>query len=491
MGYLVLEGCVPDAKHSLMARALRGATVVTACLWGAVPLAAQDMRALVIGTPGANATTAFADAYHAANALRASGVTETLLIRDAPLSDLEATFEAMRGPGQILIYYAGSLGASGEAPTLRARGGASGPSLTLDGIARDLAGEAQVILLVENCAHRATLPTGRVENVPEGISLALTVPDALPCPEQGARLSDRLIEGLSDDAALFDLGVLLDGFWVGPAPMDVTWQSVPPDPEPATDDSPIISLLPAEPALNAETVAPVRESASPDVVHAAAQSAPARGAGSQVLVFAPTPDTQLAARPAAAGLPEPSVIVGLIPEPTEASFSPADETADEITSNEITYDDIDARRQLRAEDPVLFETLVASGAFDPPAPLLARALQEELARMGCYTAGIDGIWGNGSRNSVRRYFDELDGASAETLEPEPSLFRQIIRQDEITCPVVAAATPRPAPAVRRSSPARSAPAARSQPAPRAAQPAPQQPATNRPAIGGATMGVFR
>src|SRR6056297_3165166 len=190
MGYLVLEGCVPDAKHSLMARALRGATVVTACLWGTVPLAAQDMRALVIGTPGANATTAFADAYHAANALRASGVTETLLIRAAPVSDLEATFEAMRGPGQILIYYAGSLGASGEAPTLRARGGSSSPLLALNSIARDLGVEAQVILLVENCAHRATEPTGTVETVSDGLSLALTAAVGQPCPEMGARLSD-------------------------------------------------------------------------------------------------------------------------------------------------------------------------------------------------------------------------------------------------------------------------------------------------------------
>lgn len=482
---------MPNAKHSLIACAAKGAVVVGACLLGTVPLAAQDMRALVIGTPGANATTAFADAYHAANALRASGVTETLLVRDAPVSDLEATFEAMRGPGRVLIFYAGSLGAPDEAPRLHARGGSSSPLLALDSIARDLGVEAQVIVLLENCAHRATEPTGTVETVSDGLSLALTAAVGQPCPEMGARLSDRLIDGLTDDGASTDLGTLLDGFWLGPAPVGGTWQGASPEPAPSGDNSPIISLLPAEPALNAETVAPVRENASPEVVRAVAQTAPERGTGSQVLVFAPTPDTQLAARPAAAGLPEPSVIVGLIPDVTEASFSPADETPGEVTSNEITYDDIDARRQLRAEDPALFETLVASGAFDPPGPLLARALQEELARMGCYTAGIDGVWGNGSRDSVRRYFNAVDGASAETLDPEPGLFRQIIRQDDITCPVVAAASPSPTPAVRRSSPARSAPAARSQPAPRAPQPAQQQPATNRPAIGGTTMGVFR
>ncbi|MEQ8917016.1 MAG: hypothetical protein RID11_09925 [Roseovarius sp.] len=475
----------------MIARVAQGIAVAGACLWGTVPLAAQDMRALVIGTPGANATTAFADAYHAANALRASGLTETLLLRDAPLSDLEATFEAMRGPGRVLIYYAGSLGAPDEAPRLRSSGGSSSPSLALDGIARDIGDEAQVIVLLENCAHRVTDPTGTVETVPDGLSLALTAVAGQPCPEAGARLSDRLIAGLADDGASTDLKALLDGFWVGPAPEDATWHGAPPEPAPSADNSPIISLLPAEPALNAETVAPVRENSSPEVVRNVAQTAPARRSSNQVLVFAPTPDTQLAARAVAAGLPEPSVIVGLIPDQTEASFSPADETPGEITSNEITYDDIDARRQLRAEDPALFETLVASGAFDPPGPLLARALQEELARMGCYTAGIDGVWGNGSRNSVRRYFDEIDGASAETLEPEPGLFRQIIRQDDIACPVVAAASPSPAPAARRSSPARSAPAARSQPAPRAAQPAPQQPATNSPAIGGTTMGVFR
>jgi len=152
-------------------------------------------------------------------------------------------------------------------------------------------------------------------------------------------------------------------------------------------------------------------------------------------VFLPPAAQQQAALPQAEGLPEPSIIVGFVEGVTEASFDTLEEDAGgDVAGTEIAYDNLEARRSLRDESPDLFETLVAGGAFDPPEALLETALQTELARMGCYTAGIDGVWGGGSRASVERYFTEVDGVTAETLEPTVGLFRQIIRQDEIECP---------------------------------------------------------
>jgi hypothetical protein len=205
------------------------------------------------------------------------------------------------------------------------------------------------------------------------------------------------------------------------------------------------------------------------------------------VVFFPAP-AQIAALPQAEGLPEPSIIVGLFDGLTNAAFNRAAEPG-EVSSSEISYDNLVARRNLRAEDPDLFESLIVGGAFDPPEQLLGRALQSELARMGCYNAGIDGVWGGGSRSSVERYFAEIPGEIAETLEPTFGLFRQIIRKDDVVCaaPVAVAAPVRTAPA--RTTTTRR-PAATQQAAPTRRAPAAAAPSTPQIKPGG-TMGVFR
>ena len=173
----------------------------------------------------------------------------------------------------------------------------------------------------------------------------------------------------------------------------------------------------------------------------------------------------LATRP---GYPQPSIIVGIIRDPTPVAFEQveepeliavgaeeADTVEDEAVelevaeaevlegdgsvevvgaSGEISYDNLEARRALRDGDPELFATLIEAGAFDPPEAILAQAIQTEMKRMGCYPSVVDNIWGNGSRRSVTRYFDEIDGVEPETLEPTVELFRQIIVQDDVECP---------------------------------------------------------
>ncbi len=138
----------------------------------------------------------------------------------------------------------------------------------------------------------------------------------------------------------------------------------------------------------------------------------------------PAPRTPRAV-PGTGGLPQPSIILGGF-VPTLAGFEvPAAGTQD--------YTDLAARRALRSTDPVAFENAVTSGAYDPPQPELARAMQTELSRMNCYTGGIDGQWGKGSRTAVQRYYQVLNVA-APSLDPTQDVFRQLLLKDEVSCP---------------------------------------------------------
>jgi hypothetical protein len=211
------------------------------------------------------------------------------------------------------------------------------------------------------------------------------------------------------------------------------------------------------------------------------------------LIFAAPAAAQLAAVPRAAGLPEPSIIVGLIEASAPVSFERVPEAAD-VGSNEITYDNLAARTSLRRQDISLFSSLVDSGAFDPPPELLARALQTELARMGCYTAGIDGNWGRGSVGAVDRYFAQRSEDSPVTRNAEVALFRQIISFEDVACPPPEVAVSVPRTPRSTQTPNRTRETAAPQPrnvSPRAADttpapktpPKPAAPLTQRPVFG--------
>ena len=137
-------------------------------------------------------------------------------------------------------------------------------------------------------------------------------------------------------------------------------------------------------------------------------------------------------QPTKAGLPKPSIIVGDI-KSANASFN-ATEIGGALSGTEIGGTGFKARQKLRKEDPEMFEKLLIGGAFDPLPEMLPAAIQTELARMGCYASRVDGIWGNGSRAAVDRYYKRL-GTDAPTRKPEISLFHQIVRKDSVVCPV--------------------------------------------------------
>jgi hypothetical protein len=139
-------------------------------------------------------------------------------------------------------------------------------------------------------------------------------------------------------------------------------------------------------------------------------------------------------------LPEPSIILGRL-DPIEASFGTAPEGIGGV-GTALSYDDVETRRAFRESDPELFASLVVSGAFDPPATELIRALQSELQRMNCYTRGVDGRWGSGSAAGAALYW-QTRGAPGPT-EPTLDLFREIMLEDSVACPIVAAPQrPRP------------------------------------------------
>jgi hypothetical protein len=96
---------------------------------------------------------------------------------------------------------------------------------------------------------------------------------------------------------------------------------------------------------------------------------------------------------------------------------------------------------------------------------LAAAVQTELARLGCYRARVDGLWGPQSSRALMRFLVEKD-LPAESLDPTEAAWRAARAQETVICeappPVVAA----------RATPSRPAAAATPQPtAPRQAAPA--------------------
>ena len=112
---------------------------------------------------------------------------------------------------------------------------------------------------------------------------------------------------------------------------------------------------------------------------------------------------------------------------------------------------------------------------EPDEPLidqqeLARSIQGDLARLGCYRMSVDGVWGPGSRNSLAQFYREK-GETASSLEPSTDVLAML--QDESGTVCEAPKTPKKpqiaAPPQKKKSPARAK-----------APPAPQRPTASAP-----------
>ena len=445
--------------------ALVAAGALSGLLCGAGAAQARGWQALVVGAPGPGAEGAFAAAYHVDDALREGGATDTTLLRDVGAGEVEAAAEALAGAPQVLIYLAGTWTAEGRL-SMRAR--ALDPAALLSDLAAT--GTQSVVLLVEDCAGAGGAVPFTPPVAPPGLTLFIAA-SAGPeghCPAPTDILSARLTGPGARAGALSDL---LGGLWQSgqsDAPAALFAAAMPaPAPQ-----APVVTVT-ASPADLVRITPVIAAPLAPGKAIAPTLASPEE-ASDPVLIFAPATQSRLVALPRAAGLPRPSIIVGLIDPPAQTGQSA------------LRFDDLATREKLRSEDPQRFAQLVSTGALDPPADQLGRALQEELARMGCYTTTIDGVWGGGSRAAVERYFAERPGVQAVGFDPDPALFRQIIAAADVSCPAPRVATtvkPRvtPAPAqTRTNAPARVTPAAPAKPA-----------APTRKIQSGTALGVFR
>ena len=436
---------------------------------------ANDWQGLVIGDTGGGAAQAFADAYYASAAMKAWTAQAPVLLRNADHSSTVAALQDLTGSKQVVLYFAGPVQDDGQMLT-------DGQALALQEELAALtdAGLTHLLLLVENCT-RYDSTAFPLPDLPEQPGLALAVvssaAEGKQCPTAGSRLSDDLKRaakagGASPAEVLqshLDAGILeeLHGLGVVSAQKEPAAQAVKPVRQAQPAD--VVQLIPAR--TQAPAVVPVRTLAPADGQVGSFQQ-------DQVALFLPQPSARIAAQPQPAGLPEPSIIIGVIREEDAASFP----NAQNAPGSDIAYDDLEGRRRLRLSDPDLFGSLVAAGGFDPPSELLAQSLQTELARMGCYTSRIDGDWGPGSQAAARRYFQARgDGQSPPLQQASAELFRLVIGQDDVTCARPVAAAPTSNRNTINTRPAQSAPSA----------PAPTREPANTIEPGNTLGGVFR
>lgn len=73
-----------------------------------------------------------------------------------------------------------------------------------------------------------------------------------------------------------------------------------------------------------------------------------------------------------------------------------------------------------------------TAAGDTPRVALARDIQRELKRVGCYLGDIDGRWGGGSKRAILMFMDRVN-ASLPTREPDVFMLSLLRAQDTSVC----------------------------------------------------------
>ncbi len=262
-----------------------------------------------------------------------------------------------------------------------------------------------------------------------------------------------------------------------PEPAAVVTEPVPvvtgPAPEPQPAAVPVVAeptpeptpSPPPAPLLVARRLAPLDSPAPP----AAAPIAAPRAAVPAAAVVAPAPPSGAPAGQVHADAPILSVvpaagrtrIMGMSPGAEPAAFTPAGAPTGDPAGTEV------------------LPPGVAAAALPAAPDDLPRAVQEELARVGCYGLGVDGDWGAGSRTALKHYYEAKGQTPAEPLDPTEDLWRVLTAEPAGICKQAVAAAPKPK--VEK----RAAPATTAAPRPAAAEPerarAPTKPRAPAPA----------
>ncbi len=249
----------------------RTLAVSSIALMAATGAKADPWSVLVIGTGG--------EAVSVSSALSSAGVADVRHLMDGTARDIVDAVGGMAGNDRVLVYYEGALASRGGQPAI-----GDDPRLTMAALADRLAAEgaSEVAILIENCSTAA----GAEIAPPVGSLRADVLLAASAGPGQGCE-GPTLTAALIGASLGTPLEQIVSGAWVGVSPRG----SFSLDPGAGAPSSAIAML---EPRPEGTTLA-----------------APLGDEAIQSAVFTPLPDSQIAAIPVAAGMPQPSIIVGI------------------------------------------------------------------------------------------------------------------------------------------------------------------------------------
>lgn len=97
----------------------------------------------------------------------------------------------------------------------------------------------------------------------------------------------------------------------------------------------------------------------------------------------------------------------------------------------VTPDTDEGREILAAIDPRLIDE---SAPVELKEGDLAKAVQGELKRVGCYQLAVDGSWGKGSRTALTSYY-LAKKVVPDSLDPTPALYDRLLAETKVVCEV--------------------------------------------------------
>ena len=421
------------------------AAMLIALAASVAPAAAKPRLALVIGNSAYESidplNNAAADAGLVAETLAALGFEVTLL-QDATLEEMKGAVADVKLRGKdaeaVLFYYSGhgfQLGGSNflvpKDAVLRDRARIADETMQLNAIINELGDPTRpTMILIDACRNNPLPANVRDETALDGLAqvnsnmpnafilfstgpgqvardgtgdngpFALALQSKLTLPEMD--FGDVMREVRRDVSARtggtqlpWEQNSMIDGFQFN--------VGLPP--------SVLVAGLPAEPGL--ELLDP-----EPLVV-----SDLGNGGGGFEIQGLPQDlprGTQVPVNPTAPVLPD----IDIVTKP-DLPVVPNTKTIPATTTEVAVVDPKQLEPLGGPVDPPVNDTgtktsdLPVTPPVEEPDPVeVAMLVQTELKRIGCYTSTIDGDWGNGSRNALKRYFD------AKKLEPtgtEPTL----------------------------------------------------------------------
>jgi hypothetical protein len=87
---------------------------------------------------------------------------------------------------------------------------------------------------------------------------------------------------------------------------------------------------------------------------------------------------------------------------------------------------------IREAEPIYQKALLQERQADTPRDALARDIQKQLKRVGCYLGEIDGVWGTGSKRAVLVFMDRVN-ASLPTHDPDVFMLSLLRAQGDAVC----------------------------------------------------------